>query len=78
MVRSRLARSAESAALARQCVWFTSLVSRRENLPALEKQLQALDAAEVRVVNMAQGQKQSRFLAWSFMPAATRAQRLAK
>jgi 23S rRNA (adenine1618-N6)-methyltransferase len=27
---------------------------------------------------MAQGQKQSRFLAWSFMPAATRAQRLAK
>jgi len=68
----------ESAALARQCVWFTSLVSRRENLPALEKQLQALDAAEVRVVNMAQGQKQSRFLAWSFMPAATRAQRLAK
>ena len=48
---------AESAALARQCVWFTSLVSRRENLPALEKQLQALDAAEVRVVNMAQGQK---------------------
>ena len=69
---------AESAALARQCIWFTSLVSRRENLSALEKQLQALDVAEVRVVNMAQGQKQSRFLAWSFMPAATRAQRLAK
>jgi len=69
---------AESAALARQCIWFTSLVSRRENLSALEKQLQALDATEVRVVNMAQGQKQSRFLAWSFMPAATRAQRLAK
>ncbi|RPE03843.1 23S rRNA (adenine(1618)-N(6))-methyltransferase RlmF [Candidatus Pantoea deserta] len=69
---------AESVALARQCVWFTSLVSRRENLPALEKQLRALEVAEVRVVNMAQGQKQSRFLAWSFMPAATRAQRLAK
>lgn len=69
---------AESVALARQCIWFTSLVSRRENLPALEKQLRALSTAEVRVVNMAQGQKQSRFLAWSFMPAATRAQRLAK
>ncbi len=69
---------AESVALARQCVWFTSLVSRKENLPALEKQLKALDVAEVRVVNMAQGQKQSRFLAWSFMPAAVRAQRLAK
>jgi len=69
---------AESVALARQCIWFTSLVSRRENLAALEKQLKALDVAEVRVVNMAQGNKQSRFLAWSFMPAATRAQRLAK
>lgn len=65
----------ESVALARQCIWFTSLISSKDNLAALEKQLQALDV-EVRVVNMAQGQKQSRFLAWSFMPAATRAQRL--
>lgn len=66
---------AESVALGRQCMWFTSLVSRKENLPVLEKQLQALDA-EVRVVNMAQGQKQSRFLAWTFMPAALRTKRL--
>ncbi|MEZ3498015.1 23S rRNA (adenine(1618)-N(6))-methyltransferase RlmF [Pantoea sp. KPR_PJ] len=69
---------AESVSLARQCLWFTSLVSRRENLAVLEKQLRALDIAEVRVVNMAQGNKQSRFLAWSFMPATLRAQRLAK
>ena len=69
---------AESVALGRQIGWFTSLVSRKENLPALEKQLQALDVAEVRVVNMAQGQKQSRFLAWSFMPAAPRSKLLSR
>ncbi len=54
---------AESASLAQQVVWFTSLVSRKEHLPALEKQLKALDTQVVRVVNMAQGQKQSQFLA---------------
>ena len=69
---------AESVALGRQIGWFTSLVSRKENLPALEKQLQALDVEEVRVVNMAQGQKQSRFLAWSFMPAAQRSKLLSR
>lgn len=69
---------AESVAFGRQIGWFTSLVSRKENLPALEKQLQALDVAEVRVVNMAQGQKQSRFLAWSFMPAAQRSKLLSR
>lgn len=67
---------AESVQFARQCGWFTSLVSRRENLALLEKQLQTQDITELRVVNMAQGNKQSRFLAWSFMPAAARAQRL--
>jgi len=69
---------AESVAFSRQIGWFTSLVSRKENLPALEKQLQALDVAEMRVVNMAQGQKQSRFLAWSFMPAAQRTKLLSR
>ncbi|HAI04599.1 23S rRNA (adenine1618-N6)-methyltransferase [Pantoea sp. AN62] len=68
----------ESVALGRQVVWFTSLVSRKENLATLEKQLRALDVAEVRVVNMAQGQKQSRFLAWSFMPAAQRSKVLSR
>ncbi|PKH20918.1 23S rRNA (adenine(1618)-N(6))-methyltransferase RlmF [Enterobacterales bacterium CwR94] len=57
----------ESRDYARQVVWFTSLVSRQENLPALKKALADVEAVAVRVVDMAQGQKQSRFLAWSFM-----------
>lgn len=66
----------ESADFARQCVWFTSLVSRKENLPALRDALKALPVSDVRIIDMAQGQKQSRFLAWSFMPQATRARYL--
>ncbi|RAU32810.1 MULTISPECIES: 23S rRNA (adenine(1618)-N(6))-methyltransferase RlmF [unclassified Pantoea] len=65
----------ESVALGSSIVWFTSLVSRKENLPALRDRL-AAEACEVRIVNMAQGQKQSRFLAWSFMTPAARAQRM--
>ncbi len=66
----------ESVVQGSSIVWFTSLVSRKENLPALRDRLAAVEACEVRIVNMAQGQKQSRFLAWSFMTPATRAQRM--
>ncbi|MDF7657440.1 23S rRNA (adenine(1618)-N(6))-methyltransferase RlmF [Erwiniaceae bacterium L1_54_6] len=66
----------ESVAFADHIVWFTSLVSRKENLPALRDQLRDADAYEVRIIEMAQGQKQSRFLAWTFLPPASRAQRL--
>ncbi|ERK18422.1 Ribosomal RNA large subunit methyltransferase F [Pantoea sp. AS-PWVM4] len=67
---------AESVAFADRIVWFTSLVSRKENLPALRDQLRDLDVYEVRIIEMAQGQKQSRFIAWTFLPPASRAQRL--
>jgi 23S rRNA (adenine1618-N6)-methyltransferase len=66
----------ESVMYSDQIVWFTSLVSRKENLPALRDQLRDLDAYEVRIIEMAQGQKQSRFIAWTFQPPATRAKRL--
>ncbi|KNC15510.1 23S rRNA (adenine(1618)-N(6))-methyltransferase RlmF [Pantoea sp. BIGb0393] len=66
----------ESVAHSDNIVWFTSLVSRKENLPALRDQLRDLDAYEVRIIEMAQGQKQSRFIAWTFQPPATRAKRL--
>ncbi len=65
---------AESVEFARQCIWFTSLVSRKENLPDLRRALEQAGAVQVRIVDMAQGQKQSRFIAWSFFdkPARTR------
>ncbi|WP_286237513.1 23S rRNA (adenine(1618)-N(6))-methyltransferase RlmF [Neptuniibacter halophilus] len=57
----------ESSAYAQQCLWFTSLVSKKDNLSALRQALKQARARQVRVVDMAQGQKQSRFIAWSFL-----------
>lgn len=57
---------AESRAFAGQVGWFTTLVSRSASLPGLLGALRLAGAAEVRTVPMAQGQKQSRFLAWRF------------
>jgi 23S rRNA (adenine1618-N6)-methyltransferase len=56
----------ESAERPDLCVWFTTLVSRSENLSRLRKSLRAADVAVVKTIDMAQGQKKSRILAWSF------------
>jgi len=53
-------------------LWFSSLVSKAQLLPALRQQLQTVAACEVRVVAMAQGNKQSRFIAWTFHDEAER------
>lgn len=57
----------ESRSYATQCLWFTSLVSKKENLFSLEKQLQKVQAQNVVTMPMAQGQKVSRILAWTFL-----------
>ncbi|TAK16966.1 MAG: 23S rRNA (adenine(1618)-N(6))-methyltransferase RlmF [Acidobacteria bacterium] len=56
----------ESAARPRLCRWFTTLVSKSERLPQLRRALKTARAAEVRIIEMAQGQKKSRILAWTF------------
>jgi 23S rRNA (adenine1618-N6)-methyltransferase len=58
---------AESLALRGQVRWFTTLVSSSALLPALQRALRQAGAGDTRVVPMAQGQKQSRFLAWTFL-----------
>lgn len=63
---------AESQAFGRQVLWFTSLVSRGENLPPLYRALTAAGAVKVVKKEMAQGQKQSRFIAWTFLDEAQR------
>ncbi|WP_437613206.1 23S rRNA (adenine(1618)-N(6))-methyltransferase RlmF [Erwinia sp. V71] len=68
----------ESVDFARQCIWFTSLVSRKENLPDLRRALEQAGAVQVRIVDMAQGQKQSRFIAWSFFDKAARTRLLSR
>lgn len=48
-----------------QVNWFTALVSQKEHLPKISKQITKLGATH-KIVNMEQGNKQSRFIAWSF------------
>ena len=56
----------ESRLLASQCLWFTTLVSKKENLPDLERELKRVKAFDVKIIEMSQGQKISRILAWTF------------
>ncbi|HCT2507326.1 TPA: 23S rRNA (adenine(1618)-N(6))-methyltransferase RlmF [Aeromonas dhakensis] len=60
----------QSRAFAEQCLWFSSLVSKKENLPAAKKALTRVGARQVRVLEMAQGNKVSRVLAWTFFDEA--------
>ncbi len=62
----------ESNEFAEQCLWFTSLVSKKETLPVLKQELSKHPVAEVKIIDMAQGQKVSRFIAWSYFDQATR------
>lgn len=56
----------ESAQFAAQCFWFTTLVSVAANLPGFYKTLKKVDALQVKTIDMAQGNKKSRILAWTF------------
>ncbi|AGH82094.1 23S rRNA mA1618 methyltransferase [Psychromonas sp. CNPT3] len=57
----------ESVQYAQQVLWFTSLVSKSENIAPLKKLLKQLNVPKVQVIKMQQGQKISRFIAWSFV-----------
>ena len=62
----------ESAAIGTQVLWFSSLVSKSEHLPDVRRQLQKAGACGMREAPMAQGNKQSRFVAWTFLDDAQR------
>lgn len=57
----------ESQAFSSQVLWFTTLISKKDNVRPMRKQLEKLGVKAIRVVEMSQGQKISRFIAWSFM-----------
>ena len=56
----------ESATIPQKCVWFTSLISKKEHLQNIYRNLKNVKALEVRTIDMAQGQKTSRIVAWTF------------
>ena len=56
----------ESVTIKSQVTWFSALVSSEEHLPAIYASLKAAGASAVRTIEMAQGQKKSRIVAWRF------------
>ncbi len=57
----------ESKIFSEQVYWFSSLVSKNENIRPLKKRLIKLGARQIEVIEMSQGQKISRLIAWSFL-----------
>ena len=57
----------ESAKFPMNCFWFTTLVSKKENLKSILNTLQKVNAVTIKTIVMAQGQKTSRFVAWTFL-----------
>lgn len=62
----------QSMEFADQCLWFSTLVSKKDNLQPLHRILGKAEVADFKVVEMAQGQKTSRFIAWTFIKKSQR------
>jgi 23S rRNA (adenine1618-N6)-methyltransferase len=60
----------ESAKYPMQVLWFTTLVSKKENLNNIYKTLNKVSAVTIKTIDMAQGQKTSRIVAWTFLSEA--------
>jgi 23S rRNA (adenine1618-N6)-methyltransferase len=60
----------ESAKYPMQVLWFTTLVSKKENLASIYKTLSKVSAADIKTIDMSQGQKTSRIVAWTFLSEA--------
>lgn len=56
----------ESVIFSDKCVWFTSLISKKEHLKNIYNALKSAKTLEVQTIEMAQGQKMSRIVAWTF------------
>lgn len=57
----------ESATFSKNSLWFSSLVSKSDNLPAIYTALKKAETVSIKTITMSQGNKTSRLVAWSFM-----------
>lgn len=56
----------QSSLYKKQVIWFTSLVSKKENIESLEKSAKKLCVREFKVIPMHQGNKVTRIVAWKY------------
>ncbi|AYL99316.1 23S rRNA (adenine(1618)-N(6))-methyltransferase RlmF [Mucilaginibacter celer] len=59
--------ASQSKVFEKQVLWFTTLVSKKENLRVLYNALQKEGVKDVQTINMSQGQKVSRIMAWTYL-----------
>lgn len=57
----------ESSKIKEQCYWFTTLVSKKENVKSMYESLEKLGATDIKTIPMQQGNKISRIVAWTFL-----------
>ncbi|MFM7022429.1 MAG: 23S rRNA (adenine(1618)-N(6))-methyltransferase RlmF [Flavobacteriales bacterium] len=60
----------QSANFATNFFWFSTALSKKQSLPVVYKALKNFKALDVKTIRMAQGQKVSRIVAWTFLTKA--------
>ena len=58
---------AESVKFAKNCYWFSTLVSKQSNLKGMYKALENSGAVETKTIPMGTGNKSTRIVAWTFL-----------
>ena len=56
----------ESEKYKKNCLWFSTLVSQNNNLDLIYKELNKQNLKQIETIEMLQGQKQTRFVAWTY------------
>lgn len=57
----------ESKKMAKNCYWFTTLVSKQSNLKGVYKLLEKTEAVQIKTIPMGTGNKSTRIVAWSYL-----------
>lgn len=57
----------ESKKFAKNCYWFTTLVSKQSNLKGIYKALQNIEAQQIKTISLGTGNKSTRIVAWTFL-----------
>ena len=57
----------ESQDFAKNCFWFSSLVSKQSNLKGIYKTLNEIEVAQIKTIPIGTGNKSSRIIAWTFL-----------
>ena len=57
----------ESSMFKTQCFWYSSLVSKKENVEGMVDSLNKLKATDIKIIPMHQGNKITRIVAWTFL-----------